>query len=636
MDPASITSPAFSIGLAMAVGMIAQVLARHLLMPGIVLLLAAGVLVGPDVLDVVRPAELGGALRIIVGFAVAIILFEGGLNLELRRLRSEAKVIRRLVTYGAVITGVGGMLAARFIMHWDWRLSTLFGTLVIVTGPTVVTPLIRRLKVEPKVGTILEAEGVLIDPIGAIIAVVALEVLYAGEVSLAAGLVKTGYVLGGGTLIGAVGGAFIVALLRPKRVVPDGLENVFVLSIVVGLFQISEALLPESGLAAAVAAGMVVGNVGSRAKQGLVEFKEQLTVLMIALLFVLLAADVRIAEVQALGVPALLTVAALMFLVRPVQVVLCTMGANLHWRERTFLAYLAPRGIVAAAVASLFAQTISGRGLPGGDELRALVFMVIAVTVTVQGLTGGPIARWLRVRRPKPRGYAILGANPLALALGRVLSDDKRDIMFVDANPERVVAAWDDGFRATHGQGLQANVIAAIEPDSFAGCIGLTTNSEVNLLWANRIRAETRLPRVHVAIASGPRAIPADQVADAGAFVLFARPRDVHSWESRFARGAALVERWRYSKPGTLPRAALAGNAAGDDEEPFLILTIRRGGTVRPYDDDSSFREKDEADIAIEGTRRADAAAWLEQNGWMLASPAPMRDALASEPAPTH
>jgi len=620
MEHSSIASPALSIGLAMAVGMIAQVLARHLLMPGIVLLLAAGVIVGPDVLDLVRPAELGGALRIIVGFAVAIILFEGGLHLELRRLRSEAKVIRRLVTYGAVITGIGGTLTALFLMHWDWRLSTLFGTLVIVTGPTVVTPLVRRLKVEPKVGTILEAEGVLIDPIGAIIAVVALEVLYSGEVTLAAGLAKTGYVLGGGALMGGLGGAAIALLLRTRRLVPEGLENVFVLSVVVGLFQISEALLPESGLATVVAAGMVVGNVGSRAMQGLLEFKEQLTVLMIALLFVLLAADVRVAEVRGLGVPALLTVATLMFAVRPVQVMLCTIGVKLRWQERAFLAYLAPRGIVAAAVASLFAQTISERGLPGGDELRALVFMVIAVTVTVQGLTGGPIAKWLGVRRPS-RGYAILGANPFALALGRLLTDDPDDVVFVDANPRRVMAARDDGFRAVYGQGLQSNIIGAIEPDGLAGCVALTTNGEVNLLWANRIRAETRTPRVYVAAPTGTRAIPAENVSAAGAALLFGRPRDVDLWSDRIEQDDAVIERWRYGKPGNVSKDAPADSAL-DDLAPFVIITVRRGSTVRPVDDETTFRDKDEADIVIDRSRRAEAEAWLQQHGWAPATPA--------------
>ena len=174
--PDFVHDPAFNVGLALAVGMLAQALARHLRVPGIVLLLAAGVLLGPDLLGIVHPESLGDGLQMLVGFAVAVILFEGGMNLNLSRLRREALSIRRLATWGAVVTAIGGALAARLLLGWDWTLSALFGTLVIVTGPTVINPLLRRIRVKPSLATVLEAEGVLVDAIGAIIAVVALEV----------------------------------------------------------------------------------------------------------------------------------------------------------------------------------------------------------------------------------------------------------------------------------------------------------------------------------------------------------------------------------------------------------------------------------------------------------------------------
>jgi NhaP-type Na+/H+ or K+/H+ antiporter len=517
-------------------------------------------------------------------------------------------------------------------MDWDWTRATLFGTLVIVTGPTVVTPLLRRLKVKPSVHTILEAEGVLIDPIGAIIAVVALEVLTAGGTSLWAALVQTGIVLGGGAAVGAVGGVIIALLLRTHRIIPEGLENIFVLSFVIALFQISEAVLNESGLATVVAAGMVVGNIGTRATAGLLEFKEQLTVLMIGLLFVLLAADVRVSEVHALGWPAIATVAALMYVVRPVQVWLCTIGAKLSWRERAFIAYLAPRGIVAAAVASLFAQTLAARDVPGGEELRALVFMVIAVTVTVQGLTGGLVAKLLGVQRPPPQGYAILGANPLSLTLGRLLREDQPDIVFIDSNPDAVLRAQRDGFRVLYGQGLHASVLAGAMLDAKVGCIGLTPNAEVNLLWVNRVHFETRLPELYVALRPGPRTIPPGTVHDAHAKVLFGWPQHVDAWADRLEREEAVLSRWRYSRSGTLPREALQEDAPKDDIQAMLILTVRRSGRVRPFDDDTSFREKDEADVAIVKTHRSDAEIWLRDHGW---TPARVNVPLASTGEPT-
>jgi NhaP-type Na+/H+ or K+/H+ antiporter len=613
-------SAALSFGVALAVGMAAQVIARHLQMPGIVLLLAAGVAVGPEGLGIVQPSKLAPAIPTIVNFAVAIILFEGGLNLRIRHLRSEARVIRRLITIGALVTAAGGTLAARLFMGWDWPLSILFGTLVIVTGPTVVTPLLRRLRVRPPASTILEAEGVLIDPIGAIIAVVALEFLYAREATTALdALTKTAGVLGGGALFGLIGGAVLALLLRPRRVIPEGIENVFTLAWVVMLFQVSEAFMPESGLTVVVAAGMAVTNIGTRVTPALAEFKEQLTVLFIGLLFVLLAADVRIEHVQALGWPALGTVAALMFVVRPVQAWLCTIGTRLTLRERAFIAYLAPRGIVAAAVASLFAQTIANRGLQGGDDLRALVFMVIAVTVTVQGLTGGFVARLLGLRRPTAQGYAILGANALARALARLLAEEQPEIVLIDSNPERAAAAERDGFRVVHGQGLHPAVIARAEPESRLSCIAITPNEEVNLLWANKIRSETRAPTVFVTLRPEPRSVPAEIVHEAGAQVLFGRGQDVDKWAGRIVKGEVLIERWRFVRP---PQEGPGIEALEDERDALLILTIRRPGRVRPREE-SALRELDEADVAIYEPQRSPAAAWLRGRGWVPVEPAP-------------
>ncbi len=608
-------SPALIFALALAIGMLAQVVARHVQIPGIVLLLAAGVVFGPDVLNMVRPQELGSAVQTIVGIAVAIILFEGGLHLDVRRLRAEAKVIRRLVTVGGIITALGGTLAARYIMHWDWRLSLLFGTLVIVTGPTVVTPLIRRLRVQPPVSTILEAEGVLIDPIGAIIAVVALEFLYATNAN-ATLLARPAAVLAGGAAFGLIGGIVIALLLRPRRLVPEGLENVLVLSLVVALFELSEGLLAESGLAAVVAAGLTVGNLRTRVGQGLLEFKEQVTVLMIGLLFVLLASDVRLAEVRALGWPALATVAALMLVVRPIEAYLCTAGAHLSWRERTFIALLAPRGIVAAAIASLFAETITARGLPGGAELRALMFIVIAVSVTVHGLTGGFIARALRVYRPSEQGYVILGANGLSLALARLLREDQPEIVFIDSNPDHVMRAQRQGFQALYGQGLLASVLSSVDLDTKLGCIALTPNEEVNLLWATRVRAETHAPRTWVALRADARSLPTEQAHDVGAVVLFGRGQPVDLWSNRLQNGEAAVERWRHERsPATLagPEASGAQPVATDA---LILLTVRRSGRVRPFDDETSPRERDEADVAIFLTRRQEAESWLRERNW--------------------
>jgi NhaP-type Na+/H+ or K+/H+ antiporter len=595
-------NPALTVGLALSAGIVAQIVARHLAMPGIVLLLLAGVLLGPDVANLIQPEMLGTALRVLVGFAVAVILFDGGLNLDIRRLRAEGQAIRRLVTFGAFITALGGTLAAQFFMPhavpgWDWRLSALFGTLIIVTGPTVVTPLVRRLRLREPVSTILEAEGVLIDPIGAIIAVVALEVLYASDAAIMAGLGTAAAVLGAGALIGLIGGVVMALLLRPRKLVPPGLENIFVLSLVVTLFQLSDTLVHDSGLAAVVVAGIIVGNVRTRSTRQLLDFKEQLTVLMIGLLFVLLAADVRMAEVTALGLPALATVGALILIVRPLQVWACTAGSRLAIRERIFLGMMAPRGIVAAAVASLFAAQLLERDDPvaEGPALRALVFVVIAVTVALYGIAGGPLSRWLGLKQPTANGYAILGANDLAIAIAKRLRGDGHELVLIDSNVDQVERARAMGLDVIHGQGLQAAVLAQAEPDSRLGCIALTANEEVNLLFARAVRDETRVPAVYVALRHDDASVPLEQVHDAGATVLFGRGRRINLWAERFEHGTARLEDWSRELD-----AAEEGEDPLDQDDALVPIAIRRRSRLRPWDDEVALGAREEIVVAID------------------------------------
>lgn len=608
------SSPALTVGIALAAGVIAQVAARHAQMPSIVLLLIAGVLLGPDVTGLVLPAQLGEGIHMLVGFAVAVILFEGGMNLDLRRLRAEALPIRRLVTTGALITAAGATLAAHFLMGWEWRLATLFGTLVIVTGPTVVTPLLRRLRVKEPVNTILHAEGVLIDPIGAIIAVVALEVLYAEGATMQAALGSAAGKLGTGAVIGLVAGWGIARVLRMRRLVPTGLENILVLSIVIVLYQVSDAIQPESGLGAVTVAGMVVGNARTRVMRELIDFKEQLTVLMIGLLFVLLAADVRMTEVQALGWRAGATVAALILLVRPAQVFLSTLGTRLSFREKLFIASMAPRGIVAAAVASLFAQQLADRDLDSGGPLRALVFVVIAVTVTLHGLTGAFVANRLGLRRPSGNGYVILGANGLARALARALMDDGHEVVIIDSHAERVQSAERDGFRAVHGQGLQTSVLAKVDPTSRIGFIGLTPNEEVNLLFARTVRDEAREAELYVALLEGHASVVPEHVHEAHASLLFGGKRPLDLWADRFDSGMASVEWWRRTH---VPEA----DPDVDGESPearnwVLFVAVRRRGRIHPFNDETTLGPREDVAVAVWDDRRAEVHAWMQAQGW--------------------
>jgi NhaP-type Na+/H+ or K+/H+ antiporter len=611
MDHASLT-----LSLAMLFGVLAQAAARHVRVPGIVVLLAVGVALGPDGLGLIRPRTMGAALHDFVGFAVAVILFDGGLHMQLRRLLAQATPIRRLVTVGAAITGVGGAVAAAAWMGWGARAAILFGTLVIVTGPTVITPLVRGLRLETGLATILEAEGIFIDAIGATIAVVALEVaLVPSGVSLAVAVPDIALRIGAGAGVGAAGGAVLAGLLRRRGVIPEGLENALALATAVAVFHASNALVHESGITAAIVAGMVLSNATSHAQRALVEFKAQLTALLVATIFVLLAADVRIAEVEALGWRGVGTVATLMLIVRPLSVAVSTRGTGLVVRQKLFLAWLAPRGIVAAAVASLFAIRLDEAGIEGGAALRALVFLVVALTVVVQGTTSGVVARLLRVRRPSALGYLVLGANPLARLVAGSLRDGGQVVRLLDSDPAACAAARAAGLDAEEADGLDEVALVAAQADARIACLGLTANENVNFLFARRVREAFREPRVLVGLESAAVGVTAAMVRGIGAGVLFGRECHIGTWCRAIDAGRVRLERWG------LDGASEGGVAWQDIPVDALVPLVRHAGaTTEPVADGGRLRRGDRVDFAIDADGDARARTWLRAVGF---SPAP-------------
>ena len=618
----ALRTPALCIALALSIGLIAQAIARHLRIPGIIVLLAVGVLLGPDVAGVIRPEVLGSALPTLVGFAVAVVLFEGGLSLDFRRMRRESRAIRQLVTLGAVVSVAGGVALARWGMGWGLRPSVLFGTLVMVTGPTVINPLMRRLRIEHTTSTILEAEGMLLDGLGAIVATVALEIVLepsGGRVAL--GALQIVMRLGTSVVFGAVFGIVMVLVLRSKELVPEGLENVLTLSLVLALFQTSNAVSPESGIGAVIVAGTVIGNANTRIGRELAEFKEQLTVMLIGMLFVLLAADVRVADVRALGRPAVVTVAALILLVRPACVALGTWGTDLGWRRRAFIGWIGPRGVVAAAVASFFATQLERHQIEGGRPLRALVFLVIAVTVTVAGATGGFLAGLLSLARKSDNGWVLLGANELALALARALRDGGDEVLCIDTNPHACRAAEQAGIRAIFGNALSDGVLQRAELETRTGAVAVTPNDELNLLFVRRAKRERKAARVYAAIAADEGAATTAELEllrATGGQLLFAKPIGVEAWSVRLRHDAAALQRWR-------ARQAAAKGAEGLEQFPdrlVLPLVVRRGGRASPASLDARVSEGDELDVVVDATRADEAAAWLEEHGWERVTPA--------------
>lgn len=611
LDLSVFNDPGLAIALALALGMIAQSLAHHLRLPSIVILLAAGIALGPDGLGLIQPAAIGSGMSLLTGFAVAVILFEGGMNLKFKQLRQTQQIIRRLLLSGGLFTMIGGALATHYILYWPWDISILFGTLAMVTGPTVVNPLLKRLRLRKKVATVLEVEGVLIDAIGAIVAIVALEaVLSPGHGNL---LVWAGHVvarLGFGVVAGTAVAILLVWLFRVRRLIPEGTENVFTLSVVLVLFQGSNMIMHESGIAAVIAAGVVVSNYSTRVLKGLADFKEEITVLLIGLLFILLAADVRISQVTDLGIPGLLIVLLLMFIVRPLAVVVATWNSELSIKERLYISLIAPRGIVAAAVASFFAAAFADRGLDGGLELRAMVFMLIAVTVVFAGLTGGPIASILGLRRAKQEGWVILSANPLSRQLAWLLLHDGQEVVCIDTNPEHCRSARNHCTRAIHGNGLQPDILDQAQIDTRRGALAISANEEVNYLFVKKVREEVRDITLYLVHHTPTSSLTDKMFDESDAEVLFSTAVDVEYWNHLIESSNANLQLWQLNDDsGSLP-------AGAENSQGLLQLALRRNGRLVPVGSRLTVKPGDQVYFLVNHQQQDAIASMLQDSGW--------------------
>ncbi|MBD2084044.1 cation:proton antiporter [Coleofasciculus sp. FACHB-542] len=477
-------------------GISAQVLAQYLQVPSIVFLLLFGILLGPDGLRLLHPHSLGTGLEVITALAVAVILFEGGLNLELRELGKVSGSLRNLVTLGTLITLLGGGMAAHWLGEFPWPIAFLYASLVVVTGPTVISPLLKQVQVDRQVAALLEGEGVLIDPVGAILAVVVLDTILNADTDPIEAFIGLVLRLGIGGGIGVVGGWLMGWIIKRAKFLSEDLNNLVVLAGLWGLFGLAQTIRSESGLMATVMAGIVLGASSIPEERMLRRFKGQLTILGVSVLFILLAADLSIASVFALGWGSLFTVLALMFIVRPINIGLCTFNSDLNWRQKLFLCWIAPRGIVSASVASLFAIFLTQRGINGGDSIKALVFLTIILTVFLQGLTARWVAHWLQINLQEATGAVIIGCNPLSRLIARLFQEQGESVVLIDTDPEACQKAEQENLRVFLSSGLDTEVLEEAGLDSMGTFLAMTNNGEVNLVLAQRASEEFRPPRV--------------------------------------------------------------------------------------------------------------------------------------------
>ena len=485
-------------------GIIAQWVAWRLKLPAILPLILIGLLVGPiatlyteDGSKLIEPIWNGSkglfpgdTLYYFVSLAISIILFEGGLTLKRAEIANVGPVITKLITVGSVITFFGAGIAAHYIFELSWQISFLFSALIIVTGPTVITPILRNIPLKKDVSAILKWEGILIDPIGALVAVLVFEFISVGEGS---GYTQTALIdFGKIVLFGSTFGftfAHALAFAIKKNMIPHYLLNVVSLSVVLLVFVESDVFAHESGLLAVVVMGMVLGNMNLPNLKELLYFKESLSVLLISILFILLAANIDISDLELLKdwkTAALFAI--VVFVIRPLGVFISSQGSDLKWNEKLFIGWVGPRGIVAAGIASLFGSKLLAKGEPGAEYITPLVFMIVLGTVLLNATTARFVAKAVGVFLTKSEGILIIGASKVSRLIASYLRNNNRHVVVIDNNQTNVEKSKKIGLEAFVANIYSDTLTDNIELNDVGYLMALTGNADINRFAINKFK----------------------------------------------------------------------------------------------------------------------------------------------------
>lgn len=470
-------------------GIGAQWLAWRLRLPSILFLLFAGF--GAGFMGWVDPDGLFGDLLFpIVSMSVGLIMFEGGLSLKFRDLKSIGGTLLALITIAPIVTWGLTTLLAYYLLGLSWRMAILLGAILVVTGPTVIIPLLRQVRPKGQVASLLKWEGILIDPVGATLALLVFEVIIMEDTSHA--VIDVVLVIGStlliGLILGGFGGWFLLQMLR-RYWIPDYLQNPVTLMLVLAVFALSNTMQHESGLLSVTVMGIVLANQRQAHIHHIVEFKENLRVLLISGLFIVLAARIDLDSIIEMSWTVPVFVVLMILFVRPVAVCFSTLRSSISIKERAFLAWMAPRGIVAAAVSSIFSIQLVENGLAEAEIIPTITFIVIVGTVLVYGLSAKSVARKLDLAEPSPKGLLIVGATPWARALAKDLLAQEVPVLMVDSNWIAISAARMDGMRTYYGSALSDRSLNEMDMSGIGHCLALTPNAETNALISMRFGA---------------------------------------------------------------------------------------------------------------------------------------------------
>jgi NhaP-type Na+/H+ or K+/H+ antiporter len=488
-------------GVAVA-GVIAQWIGWRFRVPSILVLLAFGLLIGPGFGWVKPSSILGDVMSPAIGMAVAIIVFEGGLNLNLHELRGAGSGVTRLVFLAMPLNWAFGAAAGHYVGGFSWSVAVLFGSILVVTGPTVIMPLLRQARLEPRASAFLKWEGIVNDPIGATLTLLILSLLLALRteghdlVSMSGLAGRAAF----GVAMAAALGVLLPFALRyafSRDLVPEYLKTPILLAGALGVYAVGEAIQAETGLVGATIFGVVLANIEVTGLQELRRFKESLTVFLVSGLFILLTANIDPAVIRHVSWPIVLTTLTILFVVRPAAIGLATIGARMTWRERLLVGWIGPRGVVAAAVAGLAGEQLTQAGYRDGALVLPTVFCVIAATVALHGLSLGPLARLLKLASTAPPGLLIIGASPWTISLAKALRELGVPSMLVDPSFDALRPARSEGLTTSRVEILSAVGEHMIDMRDLDYLYAATDDDAYNALVCTRFAGEMGRERVH-------------------------------------------------------------------------------------------------------------------------------------------
>ncbi len=573
------------------IGLLAQWIAWRMKIPAIFPLIILGLVMGPLstlFLDEkwIDPENIfaGKTMYYFVSLSVGVILFEGGLTLKFKEVRQLAGVVRNLLIVGPIVMGIGGALAAHYFLDMDYRVGLLFGSLIIVTGPTVIAPILRSVRPKKNISTILKWEGIAIDPIGALVAVLVYELLFVSTMGVGGdhsmGLtqvaLKTFFLtLCVGTFFGLLSGWTLHTLLK-RNLIPHFLINVLSLGFVIFAFAGADTLQAESGLLSVTVMGILLANIKTPNLDKILDFKESLTVILISVLFIILSTKISMEDLRLLEINSLYIFLVVVFVLRPIVVWISSWKSDLNWKEKAFVAWIGPKGIVAAAVASLFSLYLMSDKISLPPSLREdvellvpLTFMIILGTVTLNGLSAKFVARLLGLVQDVKNGVVIVGANEGSISIAKYLEKHHISNTLVDLSKENIRQA-----RAASLNVLEKNILSDdddLEFDDVGHLLALTSSNDVNIFACRKLKSTFGESNVY-------RLITVNEIK----FDALSRPNNIlFSDDSDYIKLIELVRKYPEVHDMEITSEDHLKSLIESDKESYLPILLRRNDTIQ-------------------------------------------------------